>query len=141
MLDTSIIGKSFPEFRFTIERGKVREFVIAVGDSRPETDVELRWVPPTFPTVFSFWGGSVMEQALQELGIDISQVLHAEQEYEYITPLTVGDTVVCQAQISNLYTRKGMEFLEFVTQVRSDNGDLMLTDRSLLILRASGQNQ
>ncbi len=65
MFDASKIGQSFPPFTIEVERGKVRELALAIGDENPVyqsreaaqaagyADVPLS---PTSPTVFQFWG-------------------------------------------------------------------------------------
>src|SRR5690348_5653232 len=65
MFDTSKIGQSFPAFTIEVERVKVHELALAIGDTNPiyhsreaaqaagYKDVPLY---PSAPTIFNFWG-------------------------------------------------------------------------------------
>ncbi|MBN1310836.1 MAG: MaoC family dehydratase N-terminal domain-containing protein [Anaerolineae bacterium] len=135
MLDPSNKGKTFPPFSYTIERGKLREFLLAVGDDDAAYAVDDPPLPPTFPTVFTFWGGMSMDDLLREVGVEIHNVLHTGQEYEYFAPLHIGDTVTGQAAISDIYQRAGMDFMEIETEYKNQDGVLVLKDRAMLVVR------
>lgn len=139
MVDPSYKGKQYPPYEFTIERGKLREFLLAIDEQNPAYQSEDAPVPPTFPTVFTFWGGANLEARLGEMGVDMVNVLHGEQEYEYFAPIRVGDTVTGQTRINDIYERKGssgsMQFIEFITEYSNQSGALVLIDRALIIVR------
>jgi len=102
MFDKSKVGQSFPPFTFEVERGKIRELALAIGDDNPiyqskeaaqaagYPDVPLY---PISPTTFSFWGNMQMVGQLSTLGIDLMRVLHGEEEYEYLAPIYPGETL------------------------------------------------
>lgn len=139
MVDPSLKGKTFAPFSYTIERGKVREFLLAIGDHNPAYQVDDPPLPPTFPTLFLFWGSGGLEGRLKEIGIDIWNVLHAEQDYEYLAPLHIGDTVTGTMRITDVYTKSGrsgdLNFIEFTTEYRNQDGVLAVRDRALVIVR------
>ncbi|HEC21355.1 MAG TPA: MaoC family dehydratase, partial [Chloroflexi bacterium] len=128
-----------PEFSYTIERGKLREFLLAIEDNNPAYRVDDPPLPPTFPTVFMFWGGGDIGGVLRDLGVEMKNVLHAEQEYEYLAPLHVGDTVTGRTQIADIYSKKGrsgeMQFVELLTEYTNQHGEPVLKDRALIIVR------
>ncbi len=141
MVDLSHKGKVFPAYTFTIERGKVREFALAIDDPNPAYIADdNRAVPPTFPTVLAFWGPMTLEMALKEIGVEIFNVLHSEQEYEYFSPLKVGDSITVETRITDIYTREGrsskMEFVEFLTDYTNQAGEPVLKERALIIVRS-----
>lgn len=140
MVDPSYVGKVFPSFDYRVERGKVREFLLAIGDDHPGYRSDDPPLPPTFPTAFMFWGGFGLKDVLKEFGIEIRNVLHAEQEYEYLAPIHIGDTVTGQMRISDIYVREGrsgrLEFIELLTEYTNQNGDLVLKERGLIIVRS-----
>lgn len=138
MLDPSHKGKTFPPFTYTIERSKVRELLLAIGDDDPAYTGDNPPLPPTFPTLFAFWGGTSLEDMLRLVGVEIRNVLHSEQEYEYFAPIHVGDTVEGQATIANIYQKAGMDFMEIVTSYKNQNGTPILKDRALIIVRGEG---
>src|SRR5207245_10922777 len=102
MFDKSKIGYSFPPFTIEVERGKIRELALAIGDDNPiyqsreaaqaagYPDVPLF---PTTPTMFTFWGNVKMVSQIVSLGINVMRVVHAEEEYEYLGPIYPGHTV------------------------------------------------
>ncbi len=139
MVDPANKGKVYPPFEYTVERAKVHEFVLAVGDSNPAYMNDDPPLPPTFPILFPFWGGLNMGDALSEIGIELQNVLHAEQEYDYLAPIHVGDTVIGQLQITDIYTKKTgsgeLEFVEFVTNYRNQDRVPVLNERILIIVR------
>src|SRR5689334_4519693 len=116
MIDQSKIGQSFPPFNIVVERGKVRELALALGDDNPiyqsreaaqaagYTDVPLY---PTFPTVLTFWGNTQMMEHMGSLGIDVKRVLHGEEEFEYLAPIVPGDTLTGVMTLANATTKKG----------------------------------
>jgi hypothetical protein len=145
MIDPSHKGKVFPPFSYTVERGKLREFLIAIGDDQTKAQVENAVVPPTFPTVFAFWGGLRLEGALNELDIELKNVIHAEQEYDYLEPVRVGDTVTGQLQVADIYSKGGragaLEFLELVLSYENQSRRPVLRERTLLIVRGEESSE
>ena len=62
-----------------------------------------RGVPPTFLTVFR-----QLEFALfDRMGVPLSKVLHAEQEYSYNRPIEVGMKVRYQTRVANILEKRG----------------------------------
>ena len=89
-INKGLIGKEFPPFVVTVERGKIKEFARAIGDDNPvylddRVGQASEWgdiiAPPTFMTTFREAAGDGGE-FLRELGTDISRLLHGEQEFE-----------------------------------------------------------
>jgi hypothetical protein len=139
MIDPSHKGKVFPPFSYTVERGKLREFLISIGDDPAKAQVEDAVVPPTFPKVFTFWGELRLEGALNDLGIELKNVIHAEQEFDCLEAIRVGDTVTGTLQVADIYSKGGrtgaMDFLELLLSYENQHGHPVLRDRTLLIVR------
>src|SRR5436853_5917119 len=101
MFDKSKIGYSFPPFTIEVERAKIRELALAIGDDNPiyqsreaaqaagYPDVPLF---PTATTMFNFWGNTKMVSQLVSLGINVMRVLPGEEEYDYLAAIYPGDT-------------------------------------------------
>jgi hypothetical protein len=139
-VDTKHIGTKFPPFSFTVERGKVREFALAIGDSNPAYYSDDPVLPPTFPITFAFWSDANLVDKLASLGVQIWNVLHAEQEYVYARPIRVGDTITGQATIADIYTKEGraagtMDFVAVAIEYTNQNGEPVLKENMLLIVR------
>jgi len=146
-LNTDLIGKTYGEIDYTVERDAVNRFVDAIGEQDPiYRDPEAakaagypeQVAPPTFITVIQIQtsGQVVLDQ---ELGLDYSRVVHGEQAYRYERPLFVGDHITAKPRLSNIVTKKSNEFLTIESEVHdAGSGDLVLTTRSTLISRGTG---
>ena len=93
-INTAVKGKEYPPFAVTVERSRIKEFARAIGDLNPlylDDDVGRASefgdiiAPPTFPVTFRH-ESSDSAAALRDLGVDISRVLHGEQEFEHFRP-------------------------------------------------------
>lgn len=135
MVDPSHKGRVYPPFSYTVERNKLREFLLAIDDDDPAYQTDDPPLPPTFPTVFTFWGGMNPEAYLRELGVEFVNVLHGEQEYEYLAPIHIGDTVTGQTRIADIYAKGELEFIELLTEYTNQHGTPVLRDRATIIVR------
>ncbi len=135
MIDPSYEGRAFPPVSYTIERNKLGEFLRAIGEDNPAYEGDDPPLPPTFATMVMFWGGGGLECVLKQIGIDIQNVLHGEQGYEYLSPAYVGDTITGTTRISRVYERAGMQFVEFLTDYVNQSQTPVLTGRALIIVR------
>ena len=116
MFDTSKIGYSFPPFPVAIERTKLRELALAIGDPNPiyqdrqaaqtegYEDIPLL---PTAATIFLFWENTGFIEQLAELGLDVTRLIHREESYEYLAPLHPGETLTGVMTVLDGATRKG----------------------------------
>ena len=95
-----IVGKEYPPFPVTIERGKIKEFARAIGDLNPfylDDDVgrASEWgdliAPPTFATTFRDDDADT-GALLRDLGTDVARLLHGEQEFELLRQIRPGET-------------------------------------------------
>jgi len=147
MIDKGVIGKEYPEFTFAVEKGKIREFATAIGDESPvfldekaakEEGFEGLALPPSFPTVFSNFGG-LMTKLLDDLKLDLAKILHGGQQYEYFETLKAGDVVTGKVRIADVFEKTGkggtMDFVVMETTYTNQNGKKVLVDTSTLIQR------
>lgn len=148
MFDKSYIGHSFPPFTIEVERGKIRELALAIGDSNPIysskgaaqaagfEDVPLY---PTSPTTFSFWGNRQGGNQLASLGINVMRILHGEEEYEYLAPVYPGDVLTGVVTVVDGKTRQGqvgsMDIITIETSYTNQQGTNVLKARSVIIVR------
>ncbi|MGF1504706.1 MAG: MaoC family dehydratase N-terminal domain-containing protein [Anaerolineae bacterium] len=139
MVDPAHKCKTFDPITYTFDRNKRDEFLIAIGESSPAYLQEGAPLPPTIITVVSFWGGEGLESALQQIGVDIWSVLHAEQEYEFHEPFYVGDTITGRTHVADIYERKGrsgeLTFVIFETAFANQHGSPVVTGRSTIVVR------
>ena len=149
MFDTSKVGQSFPPFTFEVERGKIRELALAIGDDNPiyqsraaaqaagYDDVPLF---PTSPTTFSWWGDTQRGKGLVSLGVNVMRILHGEEEYEYLAPIHPGDTLTGVTTLVEGKTRQGqggmsMDILTLETRYTNQHGQAVVVARTTAIVR------
>jgi hypothetical protein len=141
------LGERAIEFELPVERGKVREFALAVGEDNalffdPE---EARRnglpdivAPPTF-TVTQLWEVSRDEREKQ-LGarLDYERVLHGEQEFTYKRLPVAGEVLRGTMRISSDVTKEGrrggtMRFVTYESKFVDGDGDEVLTAHYTLL--------
>ncbi len=149
MFDKSKIGQSFPPFTIEVERGKIRELALAIGDDNPiyqsHEEAQAAGYPdvplyPTSPTTFTFWGNSKMVSQIASLGINLMRVLHGEEEYEYLTPIYPGDTLTGVMMLVDGKTRQGqggssMDILTIEIDYTNQHGTPVLKAHQVVIAR------
>lgn len=145
MFDKSKVGMSFPAFRFEVERGKIRELALAIGDENPiyqsregaqEAGYEDVPLFPTAPTMFSMWGNGQLVSQLVGLGINVMRVLHAEEKYEYQGSIWPGDTLTGVMTVVDGKSRGAMDMLTLEIVYTNQRGEQVLKAREMLIVQA-----
>jgi acyl dehydratase len=146
-INTSVIGKEYPPYVVSVERGKIKEFARAIGDLNPfyiddRIGQASEWgdiiAPPTFATTFR---DETMDTnaLLRDLGTDISRILHGEQEFEMLRPIQPGQTYVCRARILDIYEKTGksgpMAFVVRETAITDRANDVVGTVRHITVVR------
>ena len=145
-VNREVIGKEYPPYTVTVERGKIKEFARAIGDLNPFylDDAVARaseWgdviAPPTFATTFR--DEAIAAQALRDLGIDISRVLHGEQEFEIHRQMRPGETYLCRTRVVDVYEKSGrtgsMAFVVRETVATDDANEIVVTMRHITVVR------
>jgi acyl dehydratase len=128
-VNLDLVGKEYPEQRFTVERGHVERFSRALGAS-------ARIVPPTFVSAAEFVSFPAIVGD-PELALDFSRVLHADQEYTFERPLRVGETLCVRSRIAGARAKGGRSFLTIETTLVDDAGATVVTARTTMLERGS----
>ena len=146
-LNKGVLGKEFPPFTVTVERGKIKEFARAIDDTNPmylddRVGAASEWgdiiAPPTFTITFRDDG---VDSAgfLRELGTDISRLLHGEQEFEIFRPLRPGETFLCRAKVVDVYEKTGksgpMGFVVRETTLTDQTNEIVAKMRGVTVVR------
>lgn len=124
----ALAGKTYPPVDVSLDAERVAAFAKAIG--HPGDDV-----PPTFVTAPELAAGLANVLSDRELGLDLSRVLHGEQEYEWGRPLVVGETITAEATIEDVRSKGGLRFLRLRTDVRDESGRTVAVGRSTLVVR------
>jgi peroxisomal enoyl-CoA hydratase 2 len=149
-----VIGQVTSRFRVAVERAPVAKFAESVLDRDPGYLEPKAPVPPTFPFAARYWGAHpALQVGLEPVDSDpVGEVLgglmaggglilHGEQSYEYHRPVVVGDVLLAESRLADLYEKESkgrtMTFLVIETLWTDDaTGQLVLTERTNLIHRS-----
>ena len=139
--------------RFPVEAGHVLAFGRALGAADPPGGLPAVGdaAPPTFaiagaqfdpeyplrPRPGTPWHGSGGDAGLVTEG---AGGLHAEQHFIYHRPIRVGDVLAPASRPGEQWEKQGrsgrLRFREQITEFRDETGELVVTARSVSVLRA-----
>lgn len=147
-LNPSVVGTELPTTTITLDRGRLRFFAKAIGETNPVyTDVDAATgaghpdlpAPPTFlfsieleaPDPFAY---------LAALGVDLRFVLHGEQSFVYHEIAYAGDELVADPRITDVYTKKAgtLQFIVKDTAVIRADATPIADLRSVIVVRNPG---
>jgi acyl dehydratase len=139
-----VVGKEYPPYSVTVERGRIKDFARAIGDLNPfylddEVGRASPWgdiiAPPTFPISFRDESADL----LRDLGTDVSRLLHGEQEFEIFRQLRPGETYLCRSKVVDQYERTGksgaMGFVVRETAVIDRDNEIVARMRGITVVR------
>jgi acyl dehydratase len=146
-LDQSFVGRTYPPTApYQVGREKIREFASAIGATDaahhdPEAARSLGYAdvvaPPTFPIVITMaTSREIVDDP--ELGVDYTRVVHGDQRFAYTRPVVAGDSLVCVNSVDEIVSRGGHDFLTTRTDVRTEDGEPVVTVWSKLVVRGEG---
>lgn len=139
-----IIGFKTPQFSVEVEKGRLRLFAKASGESNPVYSHEQAAqaagyrslpVPPTFFFCLEMEREDPYDW-FHTLAIPLGQVLHAGQSFQYFETACAGDIVHFSGDITEHYFKKegALEFITHRNLVTSSEGSRVAEfDRRLVI--------
>jgi len=145
MIDRRHIGHQLPPFQVEVEKGRLRFFAKATGQTDPIYTDEAAArdaghpglpVPPTF--FFCLEMEAPNPAAIRELlGMDYRSLLHGEQGFSYYTMAYAGDTLTFRQRIEDIYDKKNgaLEFVVRKTRVSNQQGELVAELRCVTVVR------
>jgi len=146
-VNRGVVGKEYPPWPVTVERGRIKDFARALGDLNPfylddQVGAPSEWgdviAPPTFPVSFRDERAD-SAALLRDLGVDISRVLHGEQEFEIHRQLRPGETYLCRTKVLDIYEKAGksgpMAFVVRETAITDKTGEVVATMRHVTVIR------
>jgi MaoC dehydratase-like protein len=94
-------------------------------------------VPPTYAAVYAL--GTTFPQLLEdeEAAVDMANLLHAEQEFEWERHPLAGETVIARARVASDVERRGVRMLILETTVTSSDEPLCRS-RAVFVIRKPG---
>jgi acyl dehydratase len=143
-LDQSFIGRDYPPTApYQVGREKIREFASAVKATDPvHFDVEAAKAagypdlvaPVTFPIAITL---PALKPVVADpaLAIDYGRVVHGDQRFLYNRLVVAGDELVIFAQIEEIMSRGGHDFLTTRQEVKTSAGELLVTVWHMTVVR------
>ncbi len=145
MIDRKYIGTALPKAVLDIEKGRLRFFAKAIGETDPIYTDEAAAkaagyrslpAPPTFIFAAEL-DANTLVPALREMGINLDRILHGEQEFTYYAPICAGDTITVESKFTDIYDKKNgaLEFLVKESAVTNQHGKRVAEMRSVVVVR------
>ena len=144
-LDTSLVGTTRPGGTLLVTRSRLRLFAKATGQTDPvfvDLDAAKQAGHRDLPVPPTFYFGVDLEVPdsfayLAEMGIDLSSVLHGEQEFTYHEMAYAGDELTSSSVVVDIFEKKGgaLQFLVTDTPIVNADGTTIVTMRSTLVVR------
>jgi acyl dehydratase len=145
MLDKKHIGKEFAPLSVELEKGRLKFFAKAIGETNPVYSDEAAAkaagfrslpMPPTFlfcaemehPDPYAWFG---------EVGLELPKILHGEQSFTYHKMAFAGDVLTISSRIVDIYDKKkgALEFMVKETRVTNQNGEHVADVRNVIVQR------
>ncbi|MEH6942302.1 MaoC family dehydratase N-terminal domain-containing protein [Bacillus sp. JJ722] len=143
-----LIGTEFQPYSMEVEKGKIKELALAIGDDNPiyfdleaakKEGYENIPVPPTFLQVIDLWGGLGSVEKVEKLKLNLVRVLHGQQSYEYLGDIVAGDTLAVTSKVVSAETKSAstgaMDIIVTENQYTNQRGELVAITRNTLLHR------
>jgi N-terminal half of MaoC dehydratase len=128
--ETEVAGRTYPPVTFEIDRDRVARFARAIG-ADPEAGV-----PPTFAAAYALGATAPQLFGDEDAAVDLSHLLHAEQEFTWTRQTHAGETVTSQGRIASDVSRRGIRFVTFETETSDAAGKPVCRSKALFVIRS-----
>lgn len=139
MPSKDMIGRVLSTGSATVTAEHVAAFADALGDPNARYRGDGAIAPPTYPIAFMVQAMSGGMDTFLELGLNFMTLVHGEQEFEYVRPIQVGETLTLTGRIGDIYEKTGssgtLDFVTLETEAKDDAGKLVFYSRNVLISR------
>lgn len=130
-----MIGRVLSTGSATVTAEHVAGFAQALGDTSPEY---ARVAPPTYPIAFMTQAMSGGMETFLELGLNFMTLVHGEQEFEYVRPVAIGETLTLTGRIAGVYEKQSgsggvLDFVVLETEGVDAAGKPVFYSRNILI--------
>ena len=139
MASKDMIGRVLGTGTATIEPEHVAAFAAALGDPNPAYRGPDATAPLTYPIAFMSSAMASGMDTFLELGLNFMTLVHGEQEFEYVRPLRVGETLTLTGRVSDVYEKTGgsgtLDFVVLETEAVDAEKKPVFWSRNVLISR------
>ncbi len=141
----SLTNKEYAPFTVEVEKGRLRLFAKAIGESNPiysDEEAAQRAGYPSIlaPPTFAFTIAMDAEQPLkviEDLGVDKTQTMHAEQHFSYHAPICAGDRITGRQRVVDSFEKKGgaLRFIVTETRLQNQRQELVADLRTVIVIK------
>ncbi len=131
-IDRRFLGYALPQLTVTASRERVDRFAHAIGLDGESNEV----APPTFMKALEGEDNS-SRRILEGMGVELSRVLHVEQQFDYVAPIRVGDVLRVERTVTDIYGKRNgaMEFIVIESALSRDDGTPVGRSRQVILVR------
>lgn len=130
------IGFTLPPFTVLVEPERLQQFSQAIGETSPPLCGTI--APPTFLKALEGEHNS-SRVMLEALDVNLRDIVHAEQQFDYVAPVRAGDRIQVERRVRDIYDKRdgAIEFIVFES-VLSREGTVVAHSRQLIMVRNRG---
>jgi acyl dehydratase len=138
------VGSTTAPVTVTVERGRLRLFAKAIGQTDPvyvDVDVARAAGHPDLPVPPTYLFGLELERPdpfrwVRDLGVDMDTVLHGTQAFSYHAMTYAGDELTVQSTITGVHSKKGgaLELVDRRSEV-TRSGELVAVLEQTIVVR------
>ena len=147
MPSKDMIGRLLSTGSATVTPEHVAAFARALGDDDPlyrDAEAAKRGpfgtvvAPPTYPIAFMIQAMSGGMDTFLELGLNFMTLVHGEQEFEYVRPVKIGETLTLTGRIADVYEKMNsagatLDFVVLETEGKDTGDQPVFYSRNILI--------
>jgi acyl dehydratase len=137
VLNADLAGKRYPTATYHVTAGAIRRYAEATNDSSPAVTGDSPVAPPAFPCVM---GIDQLNQVMYdpELGVDMTMLVHAEQEHRLRAPIGAGDVLEVSTVLESVDLADTGHTFTVATSLTNQDGAVAAEARSIMFIRRTG---
>ena len=138
MPSKEMIGRVLSTGSATCTAEDISRFAAALGDPNPLYQGRAPVAPPTYPIAFMTQAMAGGMDTFLELGLNFMTLVHGEQEFEYLRPVRIGETLTLTGRIADIYEKTSgsggvLDFVVLETEGADAAGRPVFYSRNVLI--------
>jgi len=133
-----LIGRELSTGTASIDADHVAAFARALRDPNPAYQgPDASSAPLTYPIAFMTQAMAGGMNTFLELGLNFMTLVHGEQEFEYLRPLRLGETLTLTGRVGDIYEKVGssgtLDFVVLETEAKDAAGKPVFYSRNTII--------
>ena len=133
-----LIGRQLSTGTATVDREHVAAFAKALRDPNSAYQgPDAVTAPLTYPIAFMAQAMAGGMSTFAELGLNFMTLVHGEQEFEYVRPIRIGETLSLTGRVGDIYEKLGssgtLDFVVLETEAKDAAGKPVFYSRNTII--------